>query len=843
MFKKRGQMTLFVILALVIFSVSTVIISVNKEDIESELETDFKTNLQTGVSDIKTIKTYLEDVAKKISYHSLQEAANSGGFIGGVDGFDYSKLGLKSKTYLEYAGYDVLYYTLDYTNNNGTVANPWNVSHYPCFRHELPDSCLNPTGFDFDPYYGNLNFERVTLDMGDDDIADTIQDLLELYIAQKIEETTSWDYIENNYEINHSGVNVNLEFNDLVSNNKDSSTVTVTVNYGISLISKRTGDVVKLSDFVVTVPAKFSSMFKLAKRVYLIDAVFFDYDLATTFPPSLNHAGFTIRLINNAKDGDAIYEIVDDDFRYFGFKNFTYRFAIKNRPPVLNHIPYNEPGDTYFYIREGERFIINNIDGYDVDDESFIYEVSNIVGGKDDSLNLFKKQTSISDDGSLNIDTTGMQGEFDFTIVADDGKDYDSQDLKLIINDIPEIKVSMENGYYWYADLEVLSDEYWYDFKENFVPAGYFDPKRPGKKNEKNKMLYLPCENKDVYEGIVPKDEYVKINATVIDEFYDKNHGYTHDWSYVCSDTPAVEEELAECRGLDECYVNIQCGGSSQVTIKLNVSDGIDYSVEDFVYLYEPCLGCRTCCGAVPKGSGDYATFYNENEPGEGADYYVTKFGNEYLYSKKITNVEPLKSVVVDRVGKGSGSYPDYYYSFMDYLRYDSTSSTGFELGTAYLNVGKTQYRDCILDGKEYFYDGACKEHPKVNYDGATALEKGKMIITSDDVDWAPYYFDFDRKPTDYEGNLNDYYDQSEPIVFSACFLHSDVKDESSNIHYFENGNYYVDGYYIYKLSCNDLNSFADPLNLRFGEYTNKLVPYIYVKEPNKKITLSECSS
>jgi hypothetical protein len=597
---KRAQVTLFVIIGLVVLSISAVIISVNRASVDAQINSDFSlSTIGGGATDVKTIKQYFESVARMSSLIALEELGNNGGIIYSVSDFNYSKLNVKYSS-LNHSNSSVLFHVLDYTNNTN-FNNSWNVESYPCFRTNLPMSCSFPTGERTNPYYGVLNYNDVFLDSGLS--GNDIKILLSKHIRDVISSSIDWNFTNMSYVIVHKeNISVSVDFISAISNNVDVSYTSVKVNYQIKLIDRATNNEFDIRDFEIRLPLKFSSMDKMAKKIAFSEAIYLDYNAKTDYLRD-NYAGFSFNAIDDVNEhGDAIYEITDETFNFMDRKNFTYRFAIRNRPPVLKYIPYTYSSDQFFYVEVGQIFNLSTF-AKDPDDEDFWYEIVNVVPKYStpvSSLNLFKERAIFDSFGNLTLNTSNMTGIYDFTVRATDGRDADFQNLTLVINDIPKVNFSMENGYYWHETLEVNpSSSYKYFFDNNFAPVvsppivledGVYV------QNPRMKMLYVPC-NDLTQKNIISKEEYIKLNGSY-DDIFSKG-GYEYHWSYHCNDGTSyteVQRNLTECDGKLTCYAKPYCAGYRYVEITLEVFDGISKGTTARNYSYHHCLTCRPCC-------------------------------------------------------------------------------------------------------------------------------------------------------------------------------------------------------------------------------------------------------
>lgn len=233
---KKAQITLFAILGLVIVTISAVIISVSRNQVQTKLDTELSSAILSQESDAKVIKDYFRTLFDLSALYGMTELGNGGGVIQNISGFDYSKLGLLNYNATTLFENDsVLFFLLDFSFNNKTKDNPWNTSAYPCFRRNLPYSCEFPTGYRTKPFYGDLNLFRN---------AYPVEEMTSLYVKNKIMESFDWEYANRSWHVpDVLNISVNTNFVTSTYLGVDHSYVYIVVDYNFDLIRRSNGDV------------------------------------------------------------------------------------------------------------------------------------------------------------------------------------------------------------------------------------------------------------------------------------------------------------------------------------------------------------------------------------------------------------------------------------------------------------------------------------------------------------------------------------------------------------------------------------------------------------------------
>lgn len=834
-YSTKAQVTLFVIVGLVILSVSAVIVSVNRSVVELQLESDFSKNAVSSATggDLNTMKQYFETVSQLASLYSLEDLAENGGIIYNVSGFNYSKLGIYYNSTLNYSNHNVLYYLLDYQYNNFSKQNPWNTSAYPCFKARLSNECVFPQSLlPTRPVYGEYNYNSVKLENNQY----SISNLLSLSISQRMNSMLDYNYINRSYIIEKlSNISVVVTFNDRISNNQDYSYVDVLLDFNMRLIDKATGEVYDAGNYELKIPAKYSSMYKLAKFMHDMEPYNLTFNSQNDYRPNLNYANFDVRILNNVNSrGDAVYELFDDSFTYYDRHNFTYRFAVRNRPPVLKYVPYLSNADKYFFVESGSNFTMN-FSAIDPDDEDFFFEISEVTpdfGTSPMTATVFRQKANFDSRGTMRLNTSGLEGVYNFTVRANDGVDYDYQSFTLIVNDIPKVNFTMRNGFYWDASLDVNPDSTYnytvYPFFTAPIPNSvysYYDTEMypPTTRNvDKNSVLYIPCKNLDGSyrdEGVVPADEYVKLLANYSDVF--NKGGYTFEWTYVCNDGGTDMDDpihISSCTNKKECFAKITCPGRNNVFINLKMSDGLSEVTETHNYDYKSCLSCRPCCMdnnmmASPDDFCDFSKYTGFALPLQGifeSELDTISSGKYYYGDPSMDCRFPIYKLISSEFQANK---------IFNAIKYDETNH---ETGVAPIETSSQIYYESFFTGSTWDYPDSSSAASAIL---GTSVKSQCLVL---------------RKPFVYD-NANDkahygkFYDQKNMAPMSGCFV---TKDASFADYTQEN---FKTGYLYYQLKCNGYNSFCDPKNLWFGNYKHELAPALYVFGISQRRDSTDC--
>jgi hypothetical protein len=829
-FGKKAQVTLFIILGLVVLSISTIVVTINKESVESEISNEFLKTALSGDTKTKTIKNYFRDVAYESSVVSLKTMAESGGFVYGIIGFNYSANKTKY-TVLDYDGYDVLYHVTDYTFNNKYAENPWNVSYYPCFRKGLPMNCTHPT-MSANYFYGEYNY-RLPIS---EDSNWSSTNMLKMYLEQNIEKLIDWNTTNKSFIIDKKGnTSVFININPSTDTLYDNSNVQIYINYHITLVDRSNPkNTFNIDEIEVNVPAKFYSMTELANSIAISEAYKLNYTPSTDYPPDLNRAGFKIIRFNNVNNTpDSIVEIYDDNFNFYGYTNFSYKFAIKNRPPVLEYI-YYPPGESSFYIREGDNFTLD-VNSTDPDDEGYkvwfktIVRTSSISG-----IDAFRHAAKFENNTHMSFNTTGMVGSYQVIVVADDfaiksdltndPSCCDYQNITVVVNDVPKVNFTMTNGYYW--DENMLVNPYsLYDY--NFRPSFGSNVQVPGNvagtyvRDPKEKMLHVPCTDSSgtlTYQDRIPREEYVFLNATVIDSFQKQQGTLTYVWSYTCRNDTDIfsgfsDKKLLSCNQggrNSECMAKIECPELETVVIKLSVFDGLDNASYEKGYKYVSCLSCRPCCIAqtYKATKEDFCQF---TEPittrTKSNDYYVSNLGGSYYYGREydIDEIKTLNSIFTTVTHDA--------FNILKLIRYDNSTILGEGHDRLFIvsSIADTDPDDLYISSDKII-TGTVDNWPiKKTSDG--------RYVFANQIKDGDFVNDFVGMPGYEKSSRNNF----SLMPFKTCALIKDATFAGSNVvipNYMGGGTalVYQPVLYYPKLKCNGYNSFCDPQNLWFGD-------------------------
>jgi hypothetical protein len=389
----------------------------------------------------------------------------------------------------------------------------------------------------------------------------------------------------------------------------------------------------------------------------------------------------------------------------------------------------------------------------------------------------------------------------DFIACASDGADSDCQNLSLVINDIPKVSFSMKNGYYWYPELKVNpASGYEYKFDDNFIPE--IVERRIGTvKNPQLRLLYVPCLGEELQpldEDIVPKDEYIRLNASYEDVFHPD--GLFYNWSYSCDDhsgNPDIYRKIEFCNS-DVCYVgpdvaHIVCLPSSDIIFRLELSDGISIGNISQTYHFRQCLSCRPCCTSpiIASTPEDLCNFRYKHLPRVDAQYDVQQVGGKLVYG-----TAEAKFAFKNTISNVGSSFID----MMNWLKYDSSNSdTGIAPSAmTALNRGLFGLHSATnLNTNDVF------SNPFELVNSGPRYTYRRLILTTDAMGVSERFVD---------------YSDLQPL--RVCVI-----DSAFGVNYlaeWDSGYTRQDIYYssllYYHPSCNGLNSFCDLKNLYFGD-------------------------
>jgi len=500
MFKKRGQLTLFIILGIVLLFIFGFLLYARglaeKKDIEKEITKTPSDYLQPERLN-KYVSTCLDDVTKQ----GLLLIGLQGGNI-----FESQNGTIK----LEFVKYIPLYYYN--TSTNVSYGLIWDTSNPDFFPPNANFILPYYPGIDLNllSYYGNNNLSYLCQPNGPNQEtsragverlkgetclfpdgtkqgygANSIQEQLSLYIAKKLKECIVFSNItELNEKIVEQG-----DYKVSVLLGSDDVLVTATIPLKLieegNLINKQytfsSLQKVRLKK-IYEFAHDFVELDKKNLKFYKTNLTQLLYVLSYRYMPGFS-VSFSCPFCNYTDNfgykNDQVVTLMDSNSKLYG-NDYIFRFAIQNRYPVLENINTPFHTDQYDYIVGEGQTLTFNLQGYDPDenlltynysgwkedyDSYFTFSCCKAFGGSIDCAafpdkcvinytnNLFPRKWTKSDlyvetkkDASLLL-TRNDIGFHTMSISTSDQEYSDWRDLNILVVDIPVAQAEYNNNY------------------------------------------------------------------------------------------------------------------------------------------------------------------------------------------------------------------------------------------------------------------------------------------------------------------------------------------------------------------------------------------------------------
>ena len=489
----KSQVTLFIILGIVIlltfFFIFFIIETTYEKKLEAEIEKPVADFLKS-----KTINYYVISCLDRVSKEALTLIGEQGGFIyqgqSGLVDWPIPSVNYQDKM--------VTFQIYSSLSNNFKEKDPLinNPPYYPCFKRSPPNTdelegiaCyknynhINPKQKLI--YFGSTGDpeKNINPDLCKDKITIpnyvcscynppyslncrySIQSQLEDYTKKKVKECLDFSVIKG-YNITAGDINAEVGFSD--------NNVLFKIDIPITIRVKGSEPIIEVFQFSLPQPVRFKIIYYLAREMIQkdIDAVDFDIlkdgqELANTYE------GIKIKRDSSAYK-DATIISIEDSKSKLGEKNYVFMFARENRGPALDYMKFISFSNYDLYVIENQslNFTPTAYDPDEHDETSPLFydyssfdwnkenntlanalELSSIYANpkKDECTHPFSESSEEKRCAYYQLHETDV-GEHTLTVKAQDlGGLYDSQEIRILVDDIPKINLILNNTF---ADID-----------------------------------------------------------------------------------------------------------------------------------------------------------------------------------------------------------------------------------------------------------------------------------------------------------------------------------------------------------------------------------------------------
>ncbi len=467
---KRGQITIFMLLGLVIIATFAFVFYSTGEVQRIQLQRQAEA-ITANIIETTALENYISLCAKKALEEGLDLIGKQGGRIfpeqGGLNINTFSSIPfiVGNKTYS-------VTYGIVKEHMLGTLFLPVYPCDYGIYKDLSPAYCqyvndklrFPPSKYKFG--YSNLPpLCRTAKECAYDFFggAFSIQEQLEHFIANKTKECVDFESIVGynaTYNITEGNISVKLKIGE--------NSLTALIDFPMIFSFKQVQPIITMSNFEVTSPARLKKMYKFANSLVKKDTEDLNFDILKDNGTSpYYYPDILIDKVRNVRFYDDLFRITDS--RFVSGKQYTFQFMIENRPPVLDYISsFNAPiddgcGNVYDVIFIENKTVELEPKAYDPDEDDITYNYSgwrvdyyeNFTGAVQsgecflpsyewkalsefDNKWLFDKNTG---KGSLYLNRTDI-GFHNFTVSALSEDFSDWQIVRVLVDDLPEVKAN-----------------------------------------------------------------------------------------------------------------------------------------------------------------------------------------------------------------------------------------------------------------------------------------------------------------------------------------------------------------------------------------------------------------
>jgi len=632
--KKRGQLTIFIILGIVLLFAFGFLFFVRNIFFEAKIEAESQTKLQE-VFQSEAFKTYSSSCLDEVSKEAILLIGKQGGNIEPEGKF------------------------LPVQDNNKNISVSYGITWEPTEPDFLPPGAFTSlpeyprySNIFAQSYFGNNNLPYLCQPEGPNQEAqgdikretctfldlfvkpgygpNSIQEQLSLYIADKLE------YCINLSDIpSLAGLTVKQgDYSVEVILGKDDVKISAVVPLFLE------GEAMTQTEFTTTVNARLKPVYELAHAIVEQDKKWLGFEKNVSqgsgFLKKLQtlekiKGGFTISLScpycdyedDLGYNYDDLIKIIDSNSK-IGKEPFVFMFALENRIPILEDISYYNPFDesplnTYDIIVASNQKILIEPEGYDPDEDDLNYAYE---GWREEYYTEFDLDCCIQFGGdidcrkdhitcveridipkprnwtqSFEFQTTNKTASYipaltevglhNLTVKNFDGQLSDWQDLTILVVDTPAAvgsgfnnystiensKASIEDSYYLNAtaSISILLDLKEYDWYDKIEPFAF--------EGIPNPIFRLPYADYNI-TNIKSKN----FNTTALD-------GITHIVNLTVSNRIITSEKIGFNVSVYQCLPYRNSGTAPYPYNNLGI-----VGFDNFADIEDPFLADHTCC-------------------------------------------------------------------------------------------------------------------------------------------------------------------------------------------------------------------------------------------------------
>lgn len=545
--QKRGQITVFIIIGIIIIAVFGFVYWVGAEVTRIKLETQVN-RIVDALLATTPLNYYVTLCVDEAAKNGLKLIGEHGGYISN-DEMDSLSVKRTSFDYcLDPYGAELTGCgnKITYNTSYGIVNDTIIENQYPCYTQDTnynmqPAFCgfsndinLFQNLYQTKRRFGEITFEAMPLCKPGECLADSIfiekdlsgnkmdvpgqsingegsiQERLEAFIKDDVIKCVDFESIPGIEAFNITYDPENISVNTTLGANG----IDILVNFPLSIKVQEFEPVIRILQFSTFNPARLKKIYQFARYIAEAETRILEFDLNynwTAVPEDYKFPSFEVEIIN-LSNGDRVLRAIDKDTaHYLRGGPFVFQYAIQNRPPALDYI--------------GTRFRADNL-----------YDLIVVEG---DIIKIEPKATD-PDEENLSYNYSDWKETYD--------EEFDENRGGCTRKDpVPCIERINEGPHNWTSSDEYLVSERNASYKTNHTDIGPHQTTVCVFDNHENK----DCQTvrilvDDVFE-VIPSPLYfyddikandiasiedpIKLNATIIDYF---NPGYTtFIWSYL----------------------------------------------------------------------------------------------------------------------------------------------------------------------------------------------------------------------------------------------------------------------------------------------------------------------
>ncbi len=426
-YNKKSQMTIFIILAFIIFIsflfISAVVSQIKVAKLKIEAKNSMKSFLNSNI-----IKQHITSCMDLVLTDGLEKIGLQGGRIyldqGGLTNFSKLRLG-NSYEFINLSDYPELNrtetvnisYGLKISENNGTYPfypdSFFNPPEYPASNKHLTDiNGFNVFGPIYEGYYGHYVLPRLcnspaecsvlaSTEFFDHSNEYTIQEQLETYVKQHLKECINLTIFEQKtpYTIRDGNITPKINFNI--------NSVSLKIDYPITIAKQGTQPLTQIMHYSINKKIRLKKIYTFIYDLLKYESFDLFFDIRKYLPSFLNliypfvdctmsdfskciDSDISLMKYENAfTDTNGTYDdliIVQDNNSLINNKPYLFVFAIQNRRPALDYIDRGD-GTINIYVLENQTIHLTP-EAYDPDNTPVTYTYS---GWRENYYTLFNR--------------------------------------------------------------------------------------------------------------------------------------------------------------------------------------------------------------------------------------------------------------------------------------------------------------------------------------------------------------------------------------------------------------------------------------------------------------------